>query len=141
MPSSSEILRLRLLHMLEVNLRAAGVSSELRDESVCLFKPSYDKPTATTYGIRSAAATLQRGECFAWLYCVEQYDQGDNLVKFAVHVTDSKKQPLHHWDLDFSHGLHTHVSENGRKSRDHVPFTGGIVDMVQEIVAFVIRRL
>lgn len=127
--------------MLQVNLVAEGVTTEVKEDSVCLFKPSYDKPTVTTYGVRSAAASLQHGACLGWLYCIEQYDSADNLVKFAVHVTDVDKQPLHHWDLDFSHGFHTHSSEGGEKSRDHIPFQGGLTEVVQEIVGFVKGRL
>lgn len=122
--------------MLEVNLRAEGITTEVEKDSLCLFKPSYDKPTAMTYGVRSAAASLQRGACFG----VEQYDAGDQLVKFAVHITDVNSRPLEHWDLDFSHGFHTHSAENGEKSREHVPFVGGLPGVVQAIVGFVKAR-
>lgn len=128
------------MHMLEVNLRAEGISTEVKEDSVCLFKPCYDKPTAMTYGVRSAAASLQRGACFGWLYCIEQYDAGDQLVKFAVHVTNADKTHLHHWDLDFLNGFHTHASESGEKSREHIPFAGGLPEVVSSIVGFVKGR-
>jgi hypothetical protein len=140
MAISTDISRLRLLHMLEVSLRAEGITTEVKEESVCLFKPCYDKPTAMTYGVRSAAASLQHGACFGRLYCVEQYDAGNQLVKFAVHVTNADKTPLHHWDLDFSNGFHTHGAERGDKSREHIPFGGGLPEVVRAIIGFVKGR-
>jgi hypothetical protein len=124
---------LRLTFLVEVNVRDAGITSTTEDGSMCFFRPVYDKPSATTYGMRSAINEFRRGPCFRRLYCVEQYNETNELVKFAVHLTDENKNTLGEWHLDISHGLHTHPIERGSKADSHVPFQGSVEDVALAI--------
>ncbi len=123
------------MHLIEVNLRDTEISSELVDGTLCVFRPVYDKPTATTYGMKSAVHVFKRGPCFRRLYCVEQYDNADDLVKFSISLTDENKIGLGEWHLDISHGLHTHPIVGGKKSKEHVSYPRGVADMAMDIVA------
>jgi hypothetical protein len=135
MPSGRAIEVSRLMHLVEVRLRDAGIESSIEDGSLCAFRPVYDKPTATTYGMSSAIHVMQRGSCFRRLYCTEQHNEAGELVKFSASLTDEKKVALGEWHKDFSHGLHTHPVVNGVREKAHVPFAGNISDMATEIVA------
>jgi len=126
---------LRLMHLIEVNVREAGVSATTEEGSLCLFKPVYDRPSATTYGMSSAINTFRRGECFRRVYCVEQSDPNGKLVKFSVQLKNECGDLLGQWDLDLNHGLHTHPIQGGRKAKQHLPFSGGTVDVAHAIAA------
>lgn len=135
MPGSPAAEILRVMHLIEVNVRDIGITAETVDDSLCLFRPVYDRPSATTYGMSSAANTFRRGACFRRVYCIEQSDSTQQLVKFSVKLTDEIGQLLGQWDLDLKHGLHTHPVTDGKKGKAHVPFNGGIHDAALEIAA------
>ena len=126
---------LRLMHLVEVNVQDADITSTTEDRSMCFFRPVYDKSSATTYQMRSAINEFRRGPCFRRLYCIEQYNEACELVKFSVHLTDEDKNLLGAWHLDISHGLHTHPIENGKKGDAHIPFDGDVVDVALAIAA------
>lgn len=85
----------------------------------------------------SAINTFRRGECFRRVYCVEQADSIQNLVKFSVQLKDEGGSLLGQWDLDLKHGLHTHPVASGAKGKDHIPFNGGMVDVALEIATLI----
>ena len=122
MPTSTASEVLRLMHLIEVNVWDAGITATTVEGSLCLFLPVYDKPSATTYGMSSAVNTFQRGDCFRRVYCVEQSDSNQQLVKFSVQLKDERQQLLGQWDSDFKHGLHAHPVIGGAKGKEHVPF-------------------
>jgi hypothetical protein len=127
--------KLRLMHLIEMNVRDVGITATTDEGSLCFYRPVYDKSSATTYGMTSAINTFQRGNCFRRVYCVEQSDSTEQLVKFSIQLKDEIGQLLGQWDLDLTHGLHTHPIEDGTKGKEHVPFMGGIVDVALEIAA------
>ncbi len=135
MPDADIQLTLRLMHLVGVNLCDSGITSATEDGSLCLFRPVYDKPSATTFGMTSAVHVFQRGKCFRRVYCVEQYDSGNVLTKFNVTLADENNNTLGIWHLDISHGLHTHQIENGEKDKVHIPFTGDLVEMMRQIAS------
>ena len=69
------------------------------------------------------------------MYCVEQSDADQRLVKFSVQLKDEKQTLLGQWDLDLKHGLHVHRVIGGVKDKQHLPFKGGIVEVALEIAA------
>ncbi|KAB2888129.1 MAG: hypothetical protein F9K32_17555 [Desulfobulbaceae bacterium] len=132
-PKSAATAILRLMHLVELNVRDDGITSTTKDGSMCFFRPVYDKPSATTYGMRSAINEFRHGPCFRKLYCIEQYNESEELVKFNVRLTDENNNLLGEWHLDISHGLHTHPIEDGRKGNAHIPFPGSVVDVALDI--------
>ena len=126
---------LRVMHLVEVNVRDVGITASTEKDSLCLFRPVYDKPNATTYAMSSAINTFQRGELFRRVYCVEQSDSGGQLVKFSIQLKDQAGYLLGQWDLDFSHGFHTHSVKGGKKESEHIPFEGGVCDVAFAIAA------
>lgn len=126
---------LRLTFLVEVNVRDAEIISTTEDGSMCFFRPVYDKSSAATYGMRSAINEFRRGTCFRRLYCIEQYNEANELVKFIARLTDEAKNLLGEWHLDISHGLHTHPIESGKKGDAHIPFAGSIEDVALVIAA------
>lgn len=72
---------LRLMYLIEVNVLEAGITATTEEGSLCLFKPVFDKPSATTYRMSSAINTFHRGECFRRVYCVEQSNPSRLLKK------------------------------------------------------------
>jgi hypothetical protein len=133
MPNSDAAGILRLMFLVEVNVRDAEISVVTEEGSMCFFRPVYDKPSATTYGMRSAINEFRRGPCFRKLYCVEQYNKANELVKFNVHLMDENQNLLREWHLDISHGLHTHPIESGKKGVTHIPFKGSVTEVAREI--------
>ena len=123
------------MHRIAVRLIDSGITGTIEEGTLCLFRPVPDRPMATTYGMTSAVNVFQRGDCIRRLYCVEQYDDNNSLLKFAVTLTDEVKKQLGVWHLDHSHGLHTHPIENGKSTDAHVPFAGKLEDMVNEILS------
>lgn len=128
-------LTLRLMHLVAVNLCGSGISSTTEEGTLCLFRPVYDKPSTTTFGMTSAVHVFQRGNCFRRVYCIEQYDERNVLAKFNVTLADENNITLGIWHLDISHGLHTHQIENGKKDNVHIPFTGDLVEMLGQIAS------
>lgn len=133
MPASAAAQLLRLIHLIEVNVRDSGVTATTVDGSLCLYRPVYDRPSATTYEMSSAINTFHRGVCFRRVYCVEQSDSTQQLVKFSVQLKDESEHLLGQWDLDLNHGIHTHPVTGGVKGKEHIPFKGGILDVALEI--------
>jgi hypothetical protein len=136
--SSDAVALLRLMALVEVNVRSAGITSTTEAGSMCFFKPVYDKPSATTYGMRSAINEFRRGAFFRKLYCIEQGDALNPLVKFAVNLTDENDVLLDTWHLDISHGLHKHPIKNGRRGDAHIPLAGSIEGVGFAIAARII---
>jgi hypothetical protein len=135
MPIDAQDAGLRMLHLVEVNLREHGITAQLDEKSLCLFRPVYDRPSATTYGMRSAFADLAQGANFARFYCIEQYDSSGGLIKFACRLTDADNTTVREWHMDISHGVHTHPVVAGKKSPEHIPYSGSSADLVRDIVA------
>jgi hypothetical protein len=133
MPNSDASAILRLMHLVEVNVRDAEITSTTEHGSMCFFRPVYDRPSGSTYGMRSAINEFRRGTCFRKLYCVEQYNEANELVKFNVRLTDEEKNLIGEWHLDISHGLHTHPIEDGKKADAHIPLAGGVADVALAI--------
>jgi len=109
------------MDLIGVRLNGFGIASTVEDGSLCAFRPVYDRPTATTYGMSSAIHNLQHGRCFRRLYWQEHHNDAGELVKFSVSLTDENKVLLGEWHLDFSHGFHTHLVENGSAPRPTFP--------------------
>ena len=135
MPINVSNTGLRMLHLVEVNLRSDGITADVRDGSLCLFKPVYDRPSGTTYGMASAIASLAKGPEFARFYCIEQTDTHGELVKFVYRITDTENSTLHEWHKDISHGLHTHPIVGGKKQAEHIPYSGGDTDVLNDILS------
>jgi hypothetical protein len=132
---------LRMLHLIQVNLASEGISVEIVEGSLCLFRPVYDKPSATTLGMSSAIAGLTRGDSFANFYCVESRGVGNEIAKFTYRLVDIKGTTVQEWHKDISHGLHTHPLIDGSKGNAHIPFDGTDADMAKEIVEAVRTHL
>lgn len=141
MQSSPAAEVLRLMHLIEVNVRDVGITAETVDGSLCMFRPVYDRPTATTYAMSSAVNTFRNGESFCRVYCVEQSNTEQQLVKFSVQLKDDRDHLLGQWDLDFNHGLHTHPVVGGAKGSSHVPFRGSVAEVALEIAARIKARV
>ena len=133
MSQAAEVLR--LMNIIELNVVDTNITATTIDGSLCLFRPVYDKPSGTTYGMSSAINTFQRGQCFCRVYCVEQFNSEGLLVKFNIQLKNENDLLLGIWDLDLNHGLHTHPVNNGEKGRDHIRIDGSIYDVAIEIAA------
>ncbi|MFN7915265.1 MAG: hypothetical protein U0Q55_07990 [Vicinamibacterales bacterium] len=125
------------MHLIEVNVQGAGITSTTLEGSLCLFRPVYDKPSATTFGMSSAINTFQRGKLFRKVYCVEQFNSAGDLVKFHIQLKDESERLLGQWDLDLNHGFHTHPVVGGIKGKAHIPFEGGLADVGLEIASMI----
>jgi hypothetical protein len=141
MPMDGPRMPLRMLHLIQVNLASEGISVETVEGSLCLFRPVYDKPSATTLGMSSAIAGLARGDSFAKFYCVESRGVGDEIAKFTYRLVDTKGVTVHEWHKDLSHGLHTHPVIDGSKGQAHIPFDGTDADMAMDIIEAVRAHL
>ena len=140
-PSAADLELFRILRRIAVGLHGSGVSTEIVDGTLCVFKPQYDKPSATTFAMRSAIASLSSGSVVARFDCVEQTSSDGSVTKFVYRLRDQVNGVIAEWHKDISHGLHTHPIIGAAKGREHVPFPGAESEMIEEILSTIRRHL
>jgi hypothetical protein len=130
--------KLKLLETLRQALTEAGLSSNLDQDSICLYRRQIDRHLNRSLAMMSGVCTVDYNDLEIFkIFCVEQYSEDKTLMKFAIKLTNEGRGTLRQYDLDTKRGPHIHEFQGGKKGKHHVPFSGDIEDVGNDIAAII----
>jgi len=131
--------KLNLLKSLQEDLMRIGISTEIVNGSLCVYKRQVDKSTGLSLAMTSAIASFTHNQTMYQIYCIEQYDENNQIRKYSIKL-NNRDLTLKAWELDTKRGSHVHEFWNGIKRKLHLPFNGNIEAISQDLIQIIERN-